>query len=135
MVWRDGYGGCLWKRFAKKIPSVFVDSHHDTNPLGDREHDALDSLLYFAILLECHRFVPYSIRRQLYRLHGRKARFGSLHYSLDCVSTYHFFRVRGNIEGSVSFRPYFVIQTILGLVIAYIMIMIRLLHEGVDHAL
>jgi hypothetical protein len=54
---------------------------------------------------------------------------------LIAVQTYHYFKISRGTGGSVSFRPYFVTQTILGLAIAYIIIIILLLHEGVDHAL
>jgi hypothetical protein len=54
---------------------------------------------------------------------------------LIAVQTYQYFKISRGTGGSVSFRPYFVIQTILGLAIAYIIIIILLLHEGVDHAL
>ena len=55
--------------------------------------------------------------------------------ALIASQTYRFLKLGRNMESSVSFRPYFVIQTVLGLAIAYIMIIVLLLHEGVDHAL
>jgi hypothetical protein len=55
--------------------------------------------------------------------------------ALIALQTYQFFKVSRDVERSFSFRPYFVIHTILGLAIAYIMIIVLLLHEGVDHAL
>jgi hypothetical protein len=55
--------------------------------------------------------------------------------ALIAAQTYHFKLSRHAQGGAVSFRPYFVIYTILGLAIAYIMIIVLLLHEGVDHAL
>jgi hypothetical protein len=56
--------------------------------------------------------------------------------ALIASQTYRYFKqIRCNTESFVSFRSYFVIETILGLAIAYVMIIVLLLHEGVDHAL
>jgi hypothetical protein len=54
---------------------------------------------------------------------------------LIAFQTYHYFRLSRSGESFVSFRPYFVIETFLGLAIAYIMMIVLFLHEGVDHAL
>lgn len=54
---------------------------------------------------------------------------------LTAFQTYHYLRLSHGGESFVSFRPYFVIETFLGLAIAYIMMIVLLLHEGVDHAL
>jgi hypothetical protein len=48
--------------------------------------------------------------------------------------TYQYFNSGRNTQDHVSFRHYLVIETILGLAIAYTMIIVLLLHEGVDHA-
>jgi hypothetical protein len=49
--------------------------------------------------------------------------------------TYQYFKVSRNTEGLASFRPYLIIETILGVAIAYLMIIVLLLHDGVDPAL
>ena len=54
---------------------------------------------------------------------------------LIAAQTYQYLKASRNTERIVSFHPYFVIETILGLAIAFIMIIVLLLHEGVDHAL
>jgi len=51
------------------------------------------------------------------------------------LQTYNYFKLSPSAARFVSARPYFVIETVLGLAIAYIMIIVLLLHEGVDHAL
>lgn len=56
--------------------------------------------------------------------------------ALIARQTYDYAKVRrGDTYGTLSFRPYYLMETILGLAIAYIMIIVLLLHEGVDHAL
>jgi hypothetical protein len=55
--------------------------------------------------------------------------------ALMAVQTYQYFKVSRTMGGSVSFRPFFIIEAFLALAIAYIMVIVLLLHEGVDHAL
>ncbi|MGH7827356.1 MAG: hypothetical protein ACREQ7_19530 [Candidatus Binatia bacterium] len=55
--------------------------------------------------------------------------------ALIASQTYQHLKASRKAQDFVSFRPYLVIETILGLAIAYIMIIVLLLHEGVDHAL
>jgi hypothetical protein len=55
--------------------------------------------------------------------------------ALIAFHTYQYFKLSRTTESSVSFRPYFIIEAFLGLAIAYIMMIVLLLHEGVDHAL
>jgi hypothetical protein len=51
------------------------------------------------------------------------------------LQTYQYFKVRRAAEKFVSFRPYFIIEAFLVFAIAYITIIVLLIHEGVDHAL
>jgi len=55
--------------------------------------------------------------------------------ALISLQTYQYFKVSRTTERFVSSRPYFIIEAFLGLAIAYIMMIVLLLHEGVDHAL
>lgn len=55
--------------------------------------------------------------------------------ALIAFHTYQYIKLSPTTEGSVSFRPYFIVEAFLVLVIGYIMMIILLLHEGVDHAL
>jgi hypothetical protein len=54
---------------------------------------------------------------------------------LIAFQTHRYFKLSRSGDSLVSFRPYFVIETFLWLAIAYIMIIVLILHEGVDHAL
>ena len=53
------------------------------------------------------------------------------------VMTYRYVKGARSKEAQdiVSFRPYVLTVAALGLAIAYIMMMVLLIHEGVDHAL
>jgi hypothetical protein len=55
--------------------------------------------------------------------------------ALIALQTYRYLKVSSNAQSRVSFRPYFVIGTFLAFAIAYITIIVLLVHEGVDHAL
>jgi hypothetical protein len=55
--------------------------------------------------------------------------------ALIAFQTYRYFRLSRSGDNFVSFHPYFVIETFLGLAITYIMMIVLFLHEGVDHAL
>jgi hypothetical protein len=137
-VRRRGGSRLLQRRFYQEVSLVCVDTAHNPGFVWDRKHGPLDSILSRALYLEC--FVSVHIRFGWSYLSFMAAKQAlvvgiiGLMVVLTCRSVRLSYWDRGQ-SATVYPRPYLMLAAVLVFTIAYIMIIILFLHEGIDHAL
>src|SRR3989338_422421 len=120
-------------RFGCTLSPVFVAPARGSDCLRHCQHGALDTVLPAALYMEHFWIVFHPFWEKLYAFYGCEASSDRCTLPLLIVWTVRYLRNKG--AKLISVRPLAAVSLFLGLSIGYIMMIVLLLHEGVDHAL